>query len=115
MNIGAPDPAALAKFYARLLGWEVVAAEPDWVMLRGEEAGVRLAFQAEPDYVRPVWPARADAQQMMLHLEIKVDDLATSVEHAIARGATLAEYQPQRDLRVYLDPVGHPFCLWTDA
>ena len=111
VNIGAPDPGELAKFYLRLLGWEVVAAEPDWVLLRG--GGVQLAFQREPDYVRPVWPARAGAQQMMLHLEIKVDDLAEGVEHAIACGATPAEYQPQDDVRVCLDPAGHPFCLWT--
>ncbi len=26
-------------------------------------------------------------------------------------GATLADTQPQDDVRVLLDPVGHPFCL----
>jgi catechol 2,3-dioxygenase-like lactoylglutathione lyase family enzyme len=113
VNIGAPDAGKLAQFYVRLLGWEVTTAEPDWVVLQGEGVGVKLAFQTEPDYVRPVWPARADAQQMMLHLEIKVDDLAASTEHAIACGATPAEYQPQDDVRVCLDPAGHPFCLWT--
>jgi hypothetical protein len=25
----------------------------------------------------------------------------------------LADYQPQQDVRVYLDPAGHPFCLWA--
>ena len=115
VNIGAPDARELAEFYMRLLGWEVLDAEPDWIMLRGEGAGVRLSFQTEPGYVRPVWPTRPDAQQMMLHLEIRVDDLAQSVEHAIACGASLAEYQAQDDVRVCLDPAGHPFCLWTDA
>ena len=28
-------------------------------------------------------------------------------------GATEAPYQPQEDVRVYLDPAGHPFCLWV--
>ena len=27
-------------------------------------------------------------------------------------GATLADFQPQEDVRVYLDPAGHPFCLF---
>jgi catechol 2,3-dioxygenase-like lactoylglutathione lyase family enzyme len=27
-------------------------------------------------------------------------------------GPTLAEYQPQDDVRVLLDPAGHPFCLY---
>lgn len=113
VNLDAPDANELAQFYVRLLGWEVAVTEPDWVMLRGDGAGVRLSCQTEPHYVRPVWPARADAQQMMMHLDIQVDDLATGVEHAIACGATLADHQPQEDVRVCLDPAGHPFCLWT--
>lgn len=115
VNIGAPDPHELAAFYVRLLGWEVIVDEEDFVMLNGEGAGVRLSFQTEPDYVRPVWPGRADAQQMMLHLEIEVDELAAGVEHALACGATLAELQPQDDVRVCLDPAGHPFCLWINS
>ena len=64
-------------------------------------------------YVRPTWPSSTDAQQMMLHLDIEVDDLAVASAHAESLGATLAEYQPQESVRVYLDPAGHPFCLWV--
>ena len=32
--------------------------------------------------------------------------------YVMALGAVLADYQPQKDVRVYFDPVGHPFCLW---
>ena len=28
------------------------------------------------------------------------------------QGATLADFQPQEDVRVCLDPAGHPFCLF---
>ena len=28
--------------------------------------------------------------------------------------AQLADFQPQDDVRVYLDPAGHPFCLWAE-
>ena len=49
---------------------------------------------------------------MMMHLEIKVEDLPTAVAHAVAQGATLAGFQPQDDVRVCLDPAGHPFCLF---
>jgi hypothetical protein len=48
----------------------------------------------------------------MMHLDIEVDDLEAAGAHAVAVGATLADYQPQDDVRVYLDPAGHPFCLW---
>ena len=50
---------------------------------------------------------------MMMHLDIEVDDLAAAGAHAIAAGATLADFQPQDHVRVYLDPAGHPFCLWV--
>ena len=112
VNIGAPDPGALARFYERLLGWPIGAEEPDWVVIRPPGGGVALSFQTEVDYVPPVWPAGPGDQQMMIHLEIRVDDLERSAAHAVACGATLATYQPQDDVRVCLDPVGHPFCLW---
>ena len=34
--------------------------------------------------------------------------------HAVGCGAELASYQPQDDVRVLLDPAGHPFCLYVD-
>ena len=48
----------------------------------------------------------------MLHLDIRVDDLDAAGALAVAAGAVLAEHQPQDDVRVYLDPAGHPFCLF---
>ncbi|SDR95281.1 VOC family protein [Actinopolymorpha singaporensis] len=106
------DAQALAAFYVRLLGWKVVQDEPHWVRLDREDGGAALSFQTEPSYVRPTWPATEGAQQMMAHLDINVDDLDAAGAHAEAAGATLADYQPQDDVRVYLDPAGHPFCLY---
>jgi catechol 2,3-dioxygenase-like lactoylglutathione lyase family enzyme len=111
--LDAPDPPALADFYVRLLGWEVEFSEPEWVKLKAPDGATALAFQLEPVYAQPTWPSRPDAQQMMLHLDIQVDDLEAGGAHAVAQGATLAEFQPQDDVRVYLDPAGHPFCLWV--
>lgn len=112
--LDGPDPRVLAEFYRRLLGWEIGAEEPDWVTLRAPDGGPGLSFQTEEAYVPPVWPAGPGDQQMMVHLDIRVDDLEASGAHAIAAGAVLAGFQPQRDVRVYLDPAGHPFCLWID-
>ncbi len=39
----------------------------------------------------------------------------TGCAHARACGATLAVVQPQEDLRVRLDPDGHPFCRYLEA
>lgn len=112
-NIDAPDANALADFYRRLLGWTTRTEEPGWVVIQpGDGPGGTLNFQTESRYVRPVWPAGPGDQQMMMHLEIQVDDLEAGVAHAVAQGATLADFQPQQDVRVCLDPAGHPFCLF---
>ena len=50
---------------------------------------------------------------MQLHLDIEVGDLESAGARAVAAGAVLAGFQPQEDVRVYLDPAGHPFCLWV--
>ena len=111
--LGAPDPRALAWFYERLLGWPRVADEPDWVKLRPDGGGTALAFQTEESYVRPVWPPEPGAPQMTAHLDLGVDgDLDGAVAWAVQNGATVAAHQPQDDVRVMLDPAGHPFCLF---
>jgi len=113
--LDSPEPPALAEFYQRLLGGELHVEGPDWVQLRLPGGGPGLSFQTEPAYVRPVWPAGAGDPQMMVHLDIKVDDLAAAGAHAVAVGAVLAGFQPQDDVRVFLDPAGHPFCLYVTA
>jgi hypothetical protein len=49
---------------------------------------------------------------MSVHLDIRVVDLELAAAHAEKAGATRADFQPQEDVRVYLDPDGHPFCLF---
>ncbi|MEV6538331.1 VOC family protein [Streptomyces sp. NPDC051665] len=111
--LDAHDAHELAGFYLRLLGYVIRAEEPDWVLIGPAEGGTGVSFQTEPEYVPPVWPTRTPGdQQMMLHLDIQVDDLAGEVERAVGLGATLHAHQPQDDVRVLLDPSGHPFCLW---
>jgi catechol 2,3-dioxygenase-like lactoylglutathione lyase family enzyme len=111
--LDSPDPRALAAFYQRLLGWSLGRDEPGWVTLRAPDGGTGLSFQPEPAYARPTWPAGPGDQQMMIHLDIEVDDLEVAGAHAISAGATLADFQPQEKVRVFLDPAGHPFCLWV--
>lgn len=110
--LGSSDAQALAAFYRRLLGWTVEQDEPDWVMLSAPGGGPGLSFQTEAAHARPGWRAVPGDQQMMIHLDIEVEDLAAAGAHAVAAGAILAEYQPQDGVRVYPDPAGHPFCLF---
>ena len=51
------------------------AREPGWVVLAARAAAAGPAFQAEDAYVPPTWPAGPGDAQMMVHLDIKVDDL----------------------------------------
>ncbi|TYB48792.1 VOC family protein [Actinomadura chibensis] len=110
--LDAPDPHALADFYQRLLGWKVVQDESDWVKLRPPSGGTGLSFQTEPIHAAPTWPAVAGEQQIQAHLDFEVEDLDRAGAHAEAMGAVLADWQPDDEVRVYLDPVGHPFCLF---
>jgi len=110
--LDCPDAHELADFYGKLLGWPVTLREPDWVLMRDPNGGTGLSFQSESDYRQPVWPEQPGEQQKMLHLDIRVDDLGESEAHALSVGARLADFQPQDDVRVYLDPAGHPFCLF---
>jgi catechol-2,3-dioxygenase len=112
--LDSPDAAELAAFYRRLLGWNTIREEPDWVMLGAPGGGAGLSFQTEKSYVRPVWPAGPGDPQMSVHLDIQVEDLEVAGGHAVKAGATLAGFQPQENVRVYLDPAGHPFCLYLD-
>ncbi|WP_250035832.1 VOC family protein [Paractinoplanes maris] len=112
--LDAPDARELAGFYQRLLGWSATQDEDDWVVLGAPGGGAGLSFQSEKLYARPVWPAQAGQPQMSMHLDIRVEDLEAACEHATKAGATLADFQPQENVRVFLDPAGHPFCLYVD-
>jgi catechol 2,3-dioxygenase-like lactoylglutathione lyase family enzyme len=125
VTVGAPDPRALAHFYQHLLGWTLThedgprpGAPPEdgWAQLHppGDRVGepAALNFEYEAEYVRPVWPSEAGRQHITEHLEIAVEDLDGATAWAVEAGATLADYQPQEEVRVMLDPAGHPFCLF---
>ena len=107
--IDCPDPAALADFYAELLGWRVDEdRSDDWVEILAEN-GQRLAFQGVERFRAPEWPGQDVPQQM--HLDVVVDDLDAGEAAVVRLGATKHEHQPGTTFRVFLDPAGHPFCL----
>jgi catechol 2,3-dioxygenase-like lactoylglutathione lyase family enzyme len=116
--IDAPDPQALGMFYHQMLGWKIHKDEPDeFTLAVPGNSETYLAFQTQTSapWARPVWPAVAGQQQMMMHLDIEVGELEVAVAHALELGATLADFQPQPDVRVLLDPAGHPFCLYANG
>ncbi|UYQ62481.1 VOC family protein [Streptomyces peucetius] len=110
--LDCPDPVALARFYAELVGGDVELGEDDgdtWVDLKGSD-GAALAFQAAPGFVAPGWPSAEKSQQF--HLDVTVEDLDAAEAKVLALGATVLDAEDRkRSFRVYADPAGHPFCL----
>lgn len=112
----SPHPPQLAAFYSRLLGWPIADGDGEgWVTIKDPRAEVYLGFHASPQYVAPTWPPQDGEQQAMLHLDLEVTDLSAAVDHAVAAGARVAQFQPQDNVRVMLDPDGHPFCLYLGS
>jgi len=113
--LDCPAPRALAEFYRALVGGEITYADDDWVNLRDGD-NVLLSFQRAPDYRAPDWPRVEHGQQF--HIDVTVEDVDRAEQQVLTLGARRTEQQPGIDedanWRVYLDPVGHPFCLCWD-
>jgi catechol 2,3-dioxygenase-like lactoylglutathione lyase family enzyme len=114
VNLDCRDAAEMAAFYSRLLGWEVGYRDHDFVRLNDPGGGAGISFQEEAWYEPPAWPEEAGKLTKMAHLDLEVDDLEAAVAYAVEVGAEQAKYQPQQNVRVMLDPAGHPFCLYLD-
>lgn len=119
VTIGSDDPHRLAAFYAALLGTTITALDPieadgtgGWAQLRAP-SGPTINIEYEAHFVAPTWPSEPGVQTATQHLDIHVEDLAAATAWAQRCGATLASVQPQPEVRVLLDPSGHPFCLFT--
>jgi catechol 2,3-dioxygenase-like lactoylglutathione lyase family enzyme len=107
--LDCPDPVALGRFYAELLGGEIEDDGEGWVDLKGVP-GAPLAFQLSPGHVPPKWPSPKESQQF--HLDVTVEDMDAAEEQVLAIGATVLDAADRkRTWRVYADPAGHPFCL----
>ncbi|MER6310588.1 VOC family protein [Streptomyces sp. NPDC001739] len=111
--LDCPDHAALAEFYAQMLGWRVTRGdEDDWIEVVGPH-GRALAFQrVESGYRPPQWPGQDVPQQLHLDFDVARADIDEAERKVVGLGAKLVQHdEGVRDFRVYLDPAGHPFCL----
>lgn len=124
VTIGAPNPRALARFYAELLHGEISAdelprddepAEAGWaqVITSSDFGSITLNFEYESHWREPVWPAEQGKQHITQHLDILVDDLDEAIAWAEKCGARQDPHQFLTGVRVMRDPAGHPFCLYT--
>lgn len=105
--IDCPDGAALARFYADLLGMDLTYEGPEGAML-ARDGRPAVVFQNVTAYTRPRWPDPVHPQQF--HLDVEVSDVGEAERQVLALGATRLPGGGD-NFRVYADPVGHPFCL----
>jgi catechol 2,3-dioxygenase-like lactoylglutathione lyase family enzyme len=127
--VDTTDARGLAEFYRQLLGFRYrpgdeppPQGEPDphgvdWLVLRDADGVNRIAFQHVEALPAATWPVGPVPQQ--LHLDLTVEtpaELEVQHERALALGARLLDdrsHDPEEPLRVYADPAGHPFCIFS--
>ena len=109
----APDPHALLVFWSAILDKPILDEGESGGVLDMQEGVAYLSVQRADVYEPPVWPPEPGKPGIQLHLDIEVSDLEAAVENAVELGAKVADHQPQDDVRVMLDPAGHPFCLYS--
>jgi predicted enzyme related to lactoylglutathione lyase len=111
VNVDCADPGALAEFYHRVLGWDIVHSQDEYAMI--SDGRTAIGFGKIPDYRPPSWPNHAGTKQF--HFDLSVDDLDKAEAACVEAGATKPDFQPGERWRVLLDPAGHPFCVSAPA
>lgn len=91
--------------------------DPDWLAITAPDGSWRIAFQQVHALPVATWPDGEHPQ--MAHLDFIVDTVEQlDEEHARAMslGARLLRDlrdDPTEPIRIYADPAGHPFCIFT--
>jgi predicted enzyme related to lactoylglutathione lyase len=110
VNLDSADPAGLAEFYHRVLGWEITASTDEYAMI--SDGNSSIGFGKVEGFQAPPWPDPNG--QKRYHLDLYVDDLDDAEKRVIELGGVKPEFQPGADgdkWRVVTDPSGQPFCL----
>ncbi|MFD7443927.1 VOC family protein [Streptomyces sp. NPDC059909] len=101
------EPAALARFWAGLLGGEAWVRDAGWAYV-DPPGFVRVAFQRVPE---------GKAVKNRLHLDLDAGDIDAAAGEAVALGATQVGgivRDDQGRFQVMRDPEGNEFCFVSD-
>ncbi len=110
VNVDADDPAALARWWADVLGWEITEEEDDEVAVEApagspeRDAGGCLLFCKVPE---------RKTVKNRLHLDLRPDDQAAELARVEAMGARRVDVGQSDDVTwvVLADPEGIEFCI----
>jgi predicted enzyme related to lactoylglutathione lyase len=103
--VDAQDPQALGRFWAEVLGWRVLAADEDEVIVGADEhAYPGLCILRVPE---------TKAIKNRLHIDLAPDDRDREVERLLGLGATRVDIGQGDDVSwvVLADPEGNEFCV----
>lgn len=107
--VDCADPVPVARFYQDATGAELIRGDADgvWIKFNGND----VIFRKVENYRPPTWPA--SDEQMQVHFDFSVDDMAVAREALEALGARAVDVQPHDPelLIVMVDPAGHLFCI----
>ncbi len=110
ITIDCDDAAAMRSFYKEALGGVDIPGFDQSIRV----GGMPLNFRELEDWVRPTWPGG----DMQIHFEflVPVGQLEQQEACLLSLGAEKSPHQDPDDpgLIVFLDPAGHPFCLFED-
>ena len=98
------DPAALAGFWAQVLGGAVTVRTESWAFI-DPPGWTRVAFQKVPE---------AKQGKNRLHIDIEVSELTEATMRALDLGATKVgniQHDSAGSFQVLLDPEGNEWCV----
>ena len=107
ITIDCDDAAAMRSFYKEAVGGVDILGFDQSIRV----GGMPLNFRELEEWVRPTWPGG----DMQVHFEflVPVGQLEQEEARLISLGAQKSPHQDR--LIVFLDPAGHPFCLFEDS
>ena len=103
--IDCADPLRLATFWQQVLGGEIRVESDEWVLVAAPDGGASVSLQRVPE---------PKAGKNRVHLDVRVDDLATATVEVEAFGgvrAGPARFDELGGFQVMTDPEGNEFCL----
>lgn len=111
VSFDCADPARLADFWARSLGWEVDDADDD------EDASISPAGTTDETPWQGIYFQKVPEGKVVknrVHLDLRpLDSMAKEVERSVALGATVQGRVDEEGSfwTVMLDPEGNEFCI----
>ena len=111
--LDCPDAAALARFYAELLG-KPVTYESEGMAMIGDDGAQPLLFQQVKRYRPPRWPDPVHPQQFHLDVEVDADGVDAAEAAALAIGARRLPGEGA-NWRVYADPADKTILSSVDS